>query len=112
MPRVAFVVVAMAVETCSACGGKGSWRGACSVCGSSRLGDVIETGVSGLLFVGLAAAAVFAGTMLWKHPIDFAALTRMDAQAALAPKALGAPKVTDFDWVQKAMDGCDKDAVA
>jgi hypothetical protein len=112
MRPVAFVVVAMAVDTCSACGGKGSWRGPCPVCGSGRLDDAIETAVSGLLFAGLAAAAAFAGYMLWKHPIDFAALTRMDAQAALAPKALGAPKVTDFDWVQKAMDGCDKDAVA
>jgi hypothetical protein len=104
--------VAMAVDTCSACGGKGSLRGPCPACGSSRLGDAFETGVAGLLLGGLAAAAAVCGYMLWKHPIDIAALTRMDAQAALAPKALGAPKVTDFEWVQKAMDGCDKDAVA
>jgi hypothetical protein len=102
----------MTVETCSACGGKGLWLRSCPACGLSRGLDAVEVSVTGLVFAGLVAAGAFVGYLLWKHPINIAELTRMDAQAALAPKALGSPKITDFDWVTKAMDACDKEAVA
>jgi hypothetical protein len=103
--------MAMAVDTCSVCGGKGSLDGKpCPVCGSTRLLDAVEMSVTGLIFAGLTAVAAVGGYWLWKHPVKIADLTRMDAQAALAPKALGAPKVSDLTWVTKAMDACDKDA--
>jgi hypothetical protein len=107
----AFAVRVMAVETCSACGGKGLLQNPCPVCGSTRMADAVEVAVTGFVLVGLAAVAGVVGYLLWKHPINVAELTRMDAHAALAPKALGTPKVTDFDWVTRAMDGCDKEAV-
>jgi hypothetical protein len=56
------------------------------------------------------AAGAYGFNYLSEHPIDIAELTRMDAQAALAPAALGTRKVADFSWVSKAMDACDKEA--
>jgi hypothetical protein len=103
--------MAMAVDRCSVCGGKGSlYRMPCPACALAARIDAVEATIVGAVLAGLVAAAAIGLYFLWKHPIDIAELTRMDAQAALAPTALGTRKVTDFSWVTKAMDACDKEA--